>query len=684
MRKLKSSKKGGSGLYLNANDKDAFHHFLNNSTSKYFKQGANGVTFKLTLNPTITSNYLSLDASNYSQPVTTMLVKVCFLSPIEQFLEINNNQLRTSQKSDFYEEVNIQTDAYLKTMQYLQPITPAIVYAEILDATNPILNMLNIPDISFVELTTGNLVSVNKDSMKMLTNSGIQIGVIAMEIMKDPVSLHSCTQDKAMYDSYYIKACHSLIEFVMQTGYNHGDFHGANMLLDINVTDYYKNRRGVVKIIDFGYAEKLPRAKYQILKQMYQKKEYVRFLNSLCAIRRKDNYNMHDYDLYLYTCLIKSPLTGTNITNKEKAKLNEQIAGLYEAREIAISELTSSFTAKHLPLGNAEKNKMYSGYIHNKRIVKPKFLFDNQDIFTEDTFKNCLNNALRNNDSISSVRMYVYGLYNFLWIINTITLPVDAVPMEWLNICSIYNVEPLQRKEDFKLMISNNPKNKQIILACSVLDDIHIETILDYVSIPKQKLKSNVNAILIPMMSSSLPYENPAEAATNIKGQMRITERRQVQSQSDLLGELPFDQNEKRIFLNNLSAMVGEIGRTIDKDEKQELIIKMFTESIKNIDFLMSSGEENLKNSMINKCTGFIDDLNVKIELKNVCNVFLNTISQKEIMRARSIPVRATASGFPFQPKFPFQTNIQGGRKSKSRKMCKIQSRKLRKRKYKN
>lgn len=671
MRKLNSSKKGGSGLYLNANDKDAFYHFLSNSSSKYFKQGANGVTFKLTLNPYMKSNYLSLDAGTYSHPVTMMLVKVCFLSPIEQSLEIVQNQVRTSQKSEFYEEVNIQTDAYLKTMQYLQPITPAIVYAEILDATNPILNMLNIPDISFIELTTGNFVSTTIRGMQSLTNSGIQVGIIAMEIMRDPVSIHTCTENEAMYNSYYIKACHSLIEFVMKTGYNHGDYHGGNMLLDINVTNYYKDRRGVVKIIDFGYAEKLPRNTYLQLKKMYQDKEYVRFLNTLCDIPRKDDYNMRDYKFYVYTCMIKSPFSKKNFTNAEKAKLNAQIAALFEAREIAINELTHSFTAKHLPLGNAEKNKMYSGYIHNKRIVKPKFLFDNQDIFNEDAFKNCVFTALTNNDDIRAVQMYIHGLYNFLWIINTITLPLDAVLMEWLNVCLVYNIiDPLQRKEDFKTLISNNPKNKKIILACSGLDDIHIETILDHVIIPTNDLITIVNTVLIPMMSSALPYENPVEAAKNLKEQMGVTERKKNVRRNDLLEELPFDQNEQRIFFNYLSEKHDEIRRAIDDDEKQELSVKMFTESIKNVDFLMS-GRENLKKNMITKCRDFIDDPNVKIELKNVCNDFLNTISQKEKHRSRARSrSRARASGLPFQPKFPFLPfpNIKGGRKSKSRK----------------
>ena len=41
--------KGGTGIYLNANDEEAFNHFLSNSTASYYRRGSNGVIYKLHL-----------------------------------------------------------------------------------------------------------------------------------------------------------------------------------------------------------------------------------------------------------------------------------------------------------------------------------------------------------------------------------------------------------------------------------------------------------------------------------------------------------------------------------------------------------------------------------------------------------------------------------------------------------
>lgn len=50
---MTTTSNGGSGIYLNANDRDAFLHFLENSTAKYFTSGSYGITFILTLNPDV-------------------------------------------------------------------------------------------------------------------------------------------------------------------------------------------------------------------------------------------------------------------------------------------------------------------------------------------------------------------------------------------------------------------------------------------------------------------------------------------------------------------------------------------------------------------------------------------------------------------------------------------------------
>ena len=557
MKISKKNIKGGTGLYLDANDKDAFFHFLNNSTSTYFGSGSNGVTFKLALKPGIQSKYLSLDASDYSQQVTTLLVKVIFLSPIKQSINLTipetnamtvsnstndtnstnssstQKNVNTSQKEYFYEEVNIQTDVYLKTMQYLQPLTPAIVYADVFDSDDPALKLLNIPNMSFQDLN-GQTIYLDKNNvyrMNFFKNNGIQIGLIAMEIMKNPVPLYLLTSEKKMYDSYFLKACQTLIEFVMKTGYNHGDYHGGNILVNMEVTNYYQNRRGLVQIIDFGYAQKLPQNKYNELKTMYKNKEYVSFLNELCDIKRKDNYNMHNFDNYLYTCLIKDPLTNLSFSALQKSEMNVKLQELFTQRELAIDDLVRSFTPKHLPLGNAEKNKMYSGYIHLKKNIDIKW-FQNKrhgDYFIESAKKRLL--EIKNSNEIPYI---IKALYYSLWMSNNHVYYIQII-LRLFNVCVAYTLEGYYKTLYIEDLIHDNSANIKLILDCVVLEDINVDTIANYMSFSMKNIHE-----LIELMTRDPKtfFEEPSKIALRKEKPVKMMDKEINQFQ-----ELPFAED---------------------------------------------------------------------------------------------------------------------------------------------
>ena len=219
--------KGGTGIYLDANDKDAFEHFLQNSTLSFSKaSGSFGITYVLTLNPDVESKYLSLDASNYSKPVKQILLKTTFVYPVSLQLQVfdparnQHSSKSTTTVDNFYEEVNIQTDVYLRTMEYLQPLCPAIVYA----------NVLDINDTSIAKITS---TFDNNLRYQIRNLPGIRIGLIAMELMDNAVTVYEAVQYKTFYESYIAKVYYTLIEFIIKTGYNHGDFHFVNILMGI-------------------------------------------------------------------------------------------------------------------------------------------------------------------------------------------------------------------------------------------------------------------------------------------------------------------------------------------------------------------------------------------------------------------------------------------------------------------
>lgn len=356
-------KKGGSGLYLNANDKEAFEHFVNNSTTSFLTTGSFGITYTLTLNPGVQSKYLSLDASTYSQPVNKLILKTTFIYPLEIQLKVTlpdgtkENKKSTSMEN-FYEEVNIQTDTYLKTMKYLEPICPAIVYATAFNWDNPFMHFIT--------------NSYPPDLIQQLVSyPGIKIGLIAMEIVSNARILYNYMHEKAYYESYVPKAFFTLIEFIIQTGYNHGDFHASNFLVNDSIKNYFWGRTGKVSIIDFGFAEKLSQDMYKKIKQLYDQQRYVDILTLLCDIPRKDGYNLNDWAGYTVMCLKRRPqLNDARNYVVDKMWMNNQISILFSQREQSINLLVKSFTAKKLPLSNRAKNEMYNGVHLQKEFIK--------------------------------------------------------------------------------------------------------------------------------------------------------------------------------------------------------------------------------------------------------------------------------------------------------------------------
>lgn len=292
--------KGGSGIYLNANDKDAFEHFINHSDAVFMKTGAYGITYNLTLRAGVQSQYLSLDAHTYSQPITNIILKTVFIYPLSVSIEIINpttgkkEKKRTTPSEDFYEEVNIQTDVYLKTMDFMDPLCPAIVYANILDLNDPLIHLIT--------------STYSPDLIQNLNSyPGIKLGIIAMEIVPDAQNLYYNMQTKPYFQSYVPKALHTLIEFTVKTGYFHGDFHSANMIVSPNVRNYFWGRSGKISIIDFGFSEKLSQPMYARIKALYKNKKYTDILDLLCDIPRKDGFNLNKWEGYTVMCLKTPP-----------------------------------------------------------------------------------------------------------------------------------------------------------------------------------------------------------------------------------------------------------------------------------------------------------------------------------------------------------------------------------------
>jgi hypothetical protein len=507
MIKNRKVRNGGSGLYLNetANDKEAFSHFLNNSTARPFRQGSNGITFILTLKDNIVSKYLSLDATTYSQPVPILLVKTVFISPQKIKILTNmdeNNHVYTASKDDFAEEVNIQTMTYLKTMEYLQPLCPAIVYADILNPYDANLNIFK-----FYSL-------LRQIDLSDIAVNNIRVGIIAMEFIEDPIPLYHLIdrQEEQLYNNFRVKSCHTIIEFVIKTGYTHGDFHDSNLVIDPHVKNYFASD-GAVKIIDFGYATKLSPEVYNKFKELYDKQEYVKFMNALCDIPRKDGYDLRSYNSYMYSCLRESPFS-TNMTN-QNAEFNVQIKQLYKERDEYIKLLQEHFKQTQLPLTNNSNTNVYREYklddydnlnFNFDNVITPEWLIDMVDTLVEQSGYN--------------MHKLYYGFITFyalFWIINTvkdknITITTQD-PDDLYMICYCISTN-MKLPEDLN--------NEDAAKMKSLLDDVKIDTIYNYIA-PKNM---NEYQTLIELFKTELPYKEPKKAADKfnelISGHVRV------------------------------------------------------------------------------------------------------------------------------------------------------------------
>jgi thiol-disulfide isomerase/thioredoxin len=396
--RMNSNKQKG-GVMINANDRDAFEDFIKNSIITFFGRGSYGVTFVAELKPGATSNYTFIDAEHFGEPVTKLLVKFSFLydetkdeEPGDILLNPtkkvhNQMRFRSASIESFKQEVNIQTDIFLKTMNFLQPVCPAIVYANNYNnkpvKTNNNMNLTNLFDImiqnSSGDMFTNVLLEEIKDCF-LVYDDFSNLGVIAMEFANgyermDNIGSNVGANAK-QYQVFAIMCYYLLIQLALETGYTHADFHRGNILLNPYCDTYFKGLSGCPLLVDYGFAQKLPQDIYQKIKDYNNQKRYTDILKLLCDIPRTDNYDLKRSIInYSWVCGNYDPTSNQyvkKITGKYPDYMNGKIDKLFKYREESIDTIVAKFDEKHkmnpnlyplLPLSNAVKNKMYAGMI---------------------------------------------------------------------------------------------------------------------------------------------------------------------------------------------------------------------------------------------------------------------------------------------------------------------------------
>jgi hypothetical protein len=353
-KKKNNNQKGG--ILIETNDEYAFGHFMSNCKFEFFSKGVNGLIIVASLNEGVNSLYKHINLNNFGTQVKKLIIKLVFIYDDESNENINNifinddYEFDQSSKQDFMNEVNIQTEIFLKTFEYLQPVCPAIVYSDIYNSESKALfrNIFLKIDMFGKKL----FAIILKQFGKEIKN----IGLIAMEYAEDYKPLY-----KYPPNTFYNIGKYLLIDLALKTGYTHSDFHTNNILLNINGNNYFKDIKGSPLIIDFGWAKKIPPSILNVLKKFYNDKKYNKILKIFCNLRRRNGKNLKNYEVFDWICKTECD--------------DEKIEELIISRKLAIDDNVKLFEEKHeennayplLPLSKKMRNSMYSGIFMNEK-----------------------------------------------------------------------------------------------------------------------------------------------------------------------------------------------------------------------------------------------------------------------------------------------------------------------------
>jgi hypothetical protein len=288
--KQKINKKQKGGTNKSEDEKIMLKNFIMGSSVVDFlnadkinnPQGIFSIFLKVN-NNNLNSPYKKCDYSNYGNDVNCLLIKlVALIDYPENYLQNNGYKYWNEDKNfkkayydikNFENEVNIQKDIFKKTSEYFEPICPEIVYYDNennVDIINELIlhlnekykiyNNTNTPIMKkiFDNITTK---FIKKEKVQIDDKSlDIKLGIIVMEIGENfkPLSIFQKhlkpPEINNEYETYKIMAKTQLYKMIFKTGYYHNDFHENNFLFDSKYEGMYKDQKGKVLIIDFGFS----------------------------------------------------------------------------------------------------------------------------------------------------------------------------------------------------------------------------------------------------------------------------------------------------------------------------------------------------------------------------------------------------------------------------------------------
>lgn len=393
----KKMQKGG--LFIkNKKPKESIDFFISNckSIKLLSKSTISGAVFECTLNENVESPYEMIRSTNFKSPIKKIIVKLVGIdSDVRddavdhyeekkwEIPEVDNfTPKKIEQEKTFKEEINIQTQLFLKSMRLLNPWCPAPVYASIEKNRNNALAFLykmlkSATDYETRLVLEGIIQNIHDRAIPYL-------GILGMEIADGYIGLYMCyyyySLDPkgwgAFVRQYENMIRLRILDMALESGYSQGDYHSGNILVNKGAKGYYNGLYGNVLIIDFGLANKIPPKELQEMKQLVNEGKLVQALKVLNNLSRSDGLKLsgspsfYGWLSYDYDNLNKKNII---LTESQIDEENVNLRALKSKETLADSARVAFFNDDShsgernkyplLPLSNAVKNNFFEGLL---------------------------------------------------------------------------------------------------------------------------------------------------------------------------------------------------------------------------------------------------------------------------------------------------------------------------------
>uniref|UniRef100_A0A6C0D4U9 Protein kinase domain-containing protein n=1 Tax=viral metagenome TaxID=1070528 RepID=A0A6C0D4U9_9ZZZZ len=338
--------------------------FLQEFRISYLTSGAFGVVF---LVESETSPYVSM---RNDQRINKMIIKLCGVSnhtfPLTSTIKGRRHTLKTVSERSFEREIEIQTELFFRTCEYLNPLCPCIIHSEIKHADFDAVNRRRLaPRLSHLlsksEPDTLEYYILHFFLQQITSGTLSMYGLICMEYADGFETLYKLkkTESNETITQFESIARMKLIEMTLKTTYTHSDFHDGNILCK-------KGSTPEVMLIDFGLCNRLNHEEWKILKKEWDSHKYYDALESIFYPLRYDNYdlrnNMEEYGWLLGTDDIEYDEDGNfeeiDVPRDSIDKITRDIEILVEEQNLKIQQLKETFPGK-FPLTQKERQKFY-------------------------------------------------------------------------------------------------------------------------------------------------------------------------------------------------------------------------------------------------------------------------------------------------------------------------------------